>query len=107
MCGKKKTLGHHFSYMPDDMLSVIWLCASHHKKIHRIMKPVFPSGKCVRSFLKEEKNKLKAVEEKMREFDKRVFDEFTRNGGMIKATARKFGVRSEYVNNAVARCREG
>jgi len=34
VCGNPKADGHHWSYLPHNWLSVIWLCRSHHLKEH-------------------------------------------------------------------------
>ena len=52
VCEKKtKTHGHHMSYAPDRILSLIWLCPKHHKQMHKAFKPYFPSDKLCKEYL--------------------------------------------------------
>ena len=44
ICQKDKSHAHHWSYLPEHIFEVMWLCPTHHCQWHREFTPLFPTG---------------------------------------------------------------
>lgn len=42
ICNSFPSFAHHNSYLKEDRLNIIWLCALHHKAWHRVFLPEIP-----------------------------------------------------------------
>ena len=78
ICKKNNEIhGHHYSYYPEDILKVIWLCSRHHWEWHRQFKADMPSHSLIKKYLR-----------KFNSWDKKQLDslELHRIGWKLKKT---------------------
>lgn len=93
VCGSAKRVhGHHASYEENKILKLSWLCALHHKAIHKITTPKFPTDETIYKFFfaKQKKAMIKEIQ---------VAGTFLDNHGFVTKTLRDCDIGRDTLGN--------